>query len=43
MTFGDVGGINEFLKLLIGFFIGGVANIVRTSKLTKYLYRYDVK
>ena len=43
MTFGDVGGINEFLKLFIGFFIGGVSNIIRTSNMTKYLYRYDVK
>ena len=41
MTFGDVGGINEFLKLFIGFFIGGVSSIAKISLLTKYLYRYN--
>jgi hypothetical protein len=41
MTFGDVGGINEFLKLFVGFFIGGISTIIETSLLTKYLYRYD--
>jgi hypothetical protein len=40
MTFGDVGGINEFLKLFIGFFIGGISSITKISLLTKYLYRY---
>ena len=41
MTFGDVGGINEFLKLVIGFFIGGISSITKISLLTKYLYRYN--
>ena len=41
MTFGDVGGINEFLKLFIGFFMVGISSITKLSLLTKYLYRFN--
>ena len=41
MTFGDVGGINEFLKLFIGFFIGGISSITKVSLISKYLYQYN--
>jgi hypothetical protein len=37
-AFGDVGGVNEFLKLALYFFIGSFATITQEALITKYLY-----
>jgi len=43
MAFGDVGGFNEALSLLIGSLIGGFALITEQSLLAKYLYKYNTE
>jgi len=43
MAFGDVGGFNEALTVLIGSLIGGFAMIKEQSLLAKYLYRYNTE
>ena len=41
MAFGDVGGFNEAITILIGSLIVGFATITEQSLLAKYLYRFN--
>ena len=42
-AFGDVGGVNEFLKLVFYFLIASFATIKERSLITKYLFSEKVK